>query len=40
MDAAVISSPIRLLEEACLAAFACGAHVLCEKPISNTIAVS
>jgi predicted dehydrogenase len=37
MDVAVISSPIQLHEEACLAAFARGIHVLCEKPLSNTM---
>ena len=37
MDAIVISSPIQLHEEACLAAFERGLHVLCEKPLTNSI---
>lgn len=37
MDAVVISSPIQAHEEACIAAFERGLHVLCEKPLSNTI---
>jgi predicted dehydrogenase len=37
MDAVVISSPIQNHEEACLAAFERGMHVLCEKPLSNSI---
>ncbi len=38
MDAVVISSPIQLHESQCVAAFDRGLHVLCEKPLSNTIA--
>jgi predicted dehydrogenase len=38
MDAVIISSPIQLHEEQCLGAFARGLHVLCEKPLSNSIA--
>jgi predicted dehydrogenase len=38
MDAVIVSSPIHLHEAACLAAFERGVHVLCEKPLSNTIA--
>ena len=37
MDAVVISSPIQNHEDACLAAFERGMHVLCEKPLSNSI---
>ena len=37
MDAVVISSPSPAHEAACLAAFARGLHVLCEKPLSNTV---
>lgn len=36
MDAVVVASPIQFHESACLAAFARGLHVLCEKPLSNT----
>lgn len=38
MDAVIISSPVHLHEEAALAAFERGLHVLCEKPMSNTAA--
>ena len=38
VDAVIVSSPIHLHEEACLAAFARGCHVLCEKPLSNSAA--
>jgi predicted dehydrogenase len=38
MDAVVISSPIQLHEEQALRAFERGLHVLCEKPLSNTVA--
>jgi predicted dehydrogenase len=37
MDAVVISSPSPAHETACMAAFARGLHVLCEKPLSNTV---
>lgn len=37
MDAVVVSSPVHLHEEACLAAFALGRHVLCEKPLANSV---
>jgi predicted dehydrogenase len=37
MDAVVISTPPHLHEEAALMAFARGVHVLCEKPMSNTV---
>lgn len=36
-DAVVISSPVHFHEEAVLAALEAGAHVLCEKPLSNTL---
>jgi predicted dehydrogenase len=37
MDAVVISTPVPAHEAACLAAFERGWHVLCEKPLSNTV---
>ncbi|MDQ2963863.1 MAG: Gfo/Idh/MocA family oxidoreductase [Pseudomonadota bacterium] len=37
MDAVVISTPAPAHEAACLAAFDRGWHVLCEKPLSNTV---
>jgi predicted dehydrogenase len=37
LDAVFVSSPVQFHEEACLAAFARGRHVLCEKPMSNTV---
>lgn len=37
MDAVIVSSPPHVHEEACLAAFARGRHVLCEKPLSNSV---
>ncbi len=37
MDAVVVSIPPHLHEAACVAAFARGFHVLCEKPLSNTV---
>ncbi len=37
MDAVIVSSPGFVHEEACLAAFERGRHVLCEKPLSNTV---
>jgi len=36
MDAVIVSTPPHLHEEACVAAFQKGCHVLCEKPMSNT----
>lgn len=36
-DAVVISSPSPAHESACLTAFGRGLHVLCEKPLSNTL---
>lgn len=38
MDVVIVSSPIHLHEAQCLEAFNRGLHVLCEKPLSNTIA--
>lgn len=38
MDAVVVSTPLPLHEEACLAAFDAGLHVLCEKPVANSVA--
>jgi predicted dehydrogenase len=35
-DAVIISTPVHLHEEMALEAIAAGAHVLCEKPLSNT----
>ena len=37
MDAVFVSTPPHLHEEACLKAFEKGCHVLCEKPLSNTV---
>ena len=37
LDAVVVATPCHLHEELCLAAFAAGTHVLCEKPLSNTV---
>ncbi len=37
LDAVVISSPVHLHEEQALACFQAGAHVLCEKPLSNSL---
>jgi predicted dehydrogenase len=37
MDAVIISTPPHLHEAACVGAFARGLHVLCEKPMSNTL---
>jgi predicted dehydrogenase len=37
MDAVVVSSPVHVHEEACLGALARGRHLLCEKPLSNTV---
>jgi predicted dehydrogenase len=37
MDAVIVSSPVQLHEEACLAALRRGHHVLCEKPLSNSV---
>jgi predicted dehydrogenase len=36
-DAVIVASPVHLHEEMCVAAFAAGAHVLCEKPLSNSL---
>ncbi len=38
MDAVIVSSPPHVHEEACAGAFERGRHVLCEKPLSNTVA--
>jgi len=37
LDAVIVSTPPHLHEEACVGAFARGCHVLCEKPLSNTV---
>ncbi len=37
MDAVIVSTPPHLHEDLCVAAFAKGMHVLCEKPLSNTV---
>jgi predicted dehydrogenase len=37
MDAVIVSSPPHVHEETCLAALERGRHVLCEKPLSNTV---
>jgi len=38
MDAVMVSSPLQLHDEACLGALGRGMHVLCEKPLANTVA--
>ncbi len=37
VDAVIVSSPVQLHEEMCAAAFEAGCHVLCEKPLSNSL---
>lgn len=37
MEAVVISTPAHVREPLCLAAFACGLHVLSEKPLHHTV---
>ena len=37
MDAVIVSTPPHLHEELCCAVFDKGMHVLCEKPLSNTV---
>jgi len=37
LDAVVVSSPVQHHEEAVLAAFSAGLHVLCEKPLANSV---
>lgn len=37
LDAVIVSSPLPAHEEAVIAAFAAGKHVLCEKPLGNTV---
>lgn len=37
VEAVMVSSPIQFHEEAVVAAFAAGKHVLCEKPLANTV---
>lgn len=37
MDAVIISTPVHLHEELCLKAFNNNLHILCEKPLSNTV---
>ena len=37
LDAVIVSSPLPAHDEAVLAAFAAGKHVLCEKPLGNTV---
>jgi predicted dehydrogenase len=37
VDIAIVSAPVHLHEEMVLRAFDAGAHVLCEKPLSNTV---
>lgn len=38
MDAVIVSSPLQHHDEACIGAFERGMHVLCEKPLANTVA--
>lgn len=37
VDAAIISTPVHLHEQMAIAALAAGKHVLCEKPLSNSV---
>lgn len=37
LDLVIVSSPVHFHEEMCLAAFQAGCHVLCEKPLSNSL---
>jgi predicted dehydrogenase len=37
LDAMIISTPVHLHEEMALAAIEAGAHILCEKPLSNSV---
>lgn len=37
LEAVIVSSPVQFHEEAVLAALEAGLHVLCEKPLSNTV---
>jgi predicted dehydrogenase len=37
LDAVVVATPAHVHRELCVAAFAAGLHVLCEKPLSNTV---
>ena len=37
VEALIISTPVHLHEEAAVAALAAGKHVLCEKPLSNSV---
>jgi predicted dehydrogenase len=37
LDAVVVATPAFVHEELCIAAFEAGLHVLCEKPLSNTV---
>lgn len=37
LEAVVVSSPVQHHEEAVLAAFSAGLHVLCEKPLANSV---
>ncbi len=37
LEAVIVSSPVQFHEEAVLKAFDAGVHVLCEKPLSNTV---
>jgi predicted dehydrogenase len=37
MDAVIVSSPVHVHEDACVESLARGRHVLCEKPLSNTV---
>jgi predicted dehydrogenase len=38
LDAVVVATPAFVHRELCIAAFEAGAHVLCEKPLANTVA--
>lgn len=40
LDAVIVSSPPHVHETACVQAFARGCHVLCEKPLANSVEAS
>jgi predicted dehydrogenase len=37
LDAIIVSTPLHLHEDACIGAFEKGLHVLCEKPLANSV---
>jgi predicted dehydrogenase len=40
MDALVVSTPVHVHDDACVLAFERGLHVLCEKPVANSVAAT